>query len=175
MLPMIYMSLVDDEDVPAFEELYNTYNARVFAIALDILNNNELAEEAANDVFLAIAKCFKFVNNLEYHKRDYYIVIISRNQAIDKLRKEKATLDNIKYDDDVFLSNSFMADYDEAFLRDQIKALRKTDKEILYLRYSLGMGYKDIAQSLGIKQNTARKRVQYARDNLKRLLIMEDE
>ena len=51
MLP-IYMALIDDEkDKKAFEKLYNKYKNKVHAISLNILKNEQLAEESTSDTF----------------------------------------------------------------------------------------------------------------------------
>ena len=78
----VCMALIDDEkDKKAFEKLYNKYKNKVHAISLNILKNEQLAEESTSDTFLSLAKCFQKIKHLEYHKLDYYIVITSRNMA----------------------------------------------------------------------------------------------
>ena len=89
MLP-IYMALIDDEkDKKAFETLYNKYKNKVHAISLNILKNEQLAEESTSDTFLSLAKCFQKIKHLEYHKLDYYIVITGTWQRIYLKRKKK--------------------------------------------------------------------------------------
>ena len=39
MLPMTFMALVDEEDIPAFEELYYSYRNKMHGIALAVLND----------------------------------------------------------------------------------------------------------------------------------------
>lgn len=52
MLP-IYMALIDDEkDKKAFEKLYNKYKNKVHAISLNILKNEQLAEESTSHFFI---------------------------------------------------------------------------------------------------------------------------
>ena len=36
MLPMIYMSIVDDEDIPAFERIYEECKDKAYMTAFDI-------------------------------------------------------------------------------------------------------------------------------------------
>ena len=87
----VCMALIDDEkDKKAFEKLYNKYKNKVHAISLNILKNEQLAEESTSDTFLSLAKCFQKIKHLEYHKLDYYIVITSRTwQRIYLKRKKK--------------------------------------------------------------------------------------
>ena len=109
MLP-IYMALIDDEkDKKAFEKLYNKYKNKVHAISLNILKNEQLAEESTSDTFLSLAKCFQKIKHLEYHKLDYYIVITSRNMAKNISKKEKENLMTVSYDDDSYFVNENMS------------------------------------------------------------------
>ena len=65
----VCMALIDDEkDKKAFEKLYNKYKNKVHAISLNILKNEQLAEESTSDTFLSLAKCFQKIKHLEYHK-----------------------------------------------------------------------------------------------------------
>jgi RNA polymerase sigma-70 factor (ECF subfamily) len=164
----------NEEDRTAFEKLYNKYKNKVYAISYNILKNEQLAEDAASDTFLSLAKSFQKIKNYEHHKLDYYIVISSKNTAIDMLRKEKDNMSVTTYNDDLLLSNENMVKYDYVHLKECIKQLTYTDREILYLRFSCGMEYSEISRTLGIGTSAARKRLQYAKDKLKRLLELED-
>ena len=83
MLPMIYMSLIDDEeDKKAFEKLYNKYKNKAYLGAMDFLNNSSLAEECVSETFLSIAKNFQIVNNLKPNKQLKYIVILETQLRI---------------------------------------------------------------------------------------------
>ena len=71
----VCMALIDDEkDKKAFEKLYNKYKNKVHAISLNILKNEQLAEESTSDTFLSLAKCFQKIKhfnspfNLSYVK-----------------------------------------------------------------------------------------------------------
>ena len=39
MLPMIYMALVDESDLPDFEQLYIKYKQQLYRVAFSILHN----------------------------------------------------------------------------------------------------------------------------------------
>ena len=57
MLP-IYMALIDDEkDKKAFEKLYNKYKNKVHAISLNILKNEQLAEETFRISQIGLLHC----------------------------------------------------------------------------------------------------------------------
>lgn len=101
MIPMMYMTLIDDEnDKKAFEKPYKQYRNKAYLVAMDCLNNNSLAEECVSEAFLSIARDFQIVNNLKPNKQLKYIVISIRNTSKDLLKKEKHNLNTEEYDDD---------------------------------------------------------------------------
>lgn len=173
MLQMVYMALIDDEEYKkAFEKLYNDNKILAYSIAMKILGNNALAEEAVSDAFLSIAKNFQTVNSLDTHKKNKYIIITIRNASNMVLRKEKNDIDNLPLDETIVSDDDF-ANVDLQILKKCLHGLNQTDKEIIYLYYSLGMDHKQISDTLGISQAASRKRLQRAKQTLKRPL--EDE
>ena len=89
MLPMIYMALVDDEDLPAFESLYENNKDGAFKSANKILHNDALSEECVQEVFLAIAKNFKTISIRDAQEQVKYLYICIRNRAYNIIKKEK--------------------------------------------------------------------------------------
>lgn len=173
MLPMVNMALIDDEeDKKAFEKLYNEYRLLMYSVAMKILNNNSLAEDAVSDAFLSISKCFKKVNNLNAHKKHRYLIITIRNAANMILRKEKNSLDNISLDEDI-PSDEDIIKNDLETIKLCMRRLNRTDKEMIYCHYSLGMYHRQISEALGISEAASRKRLQKARQDLMKLLKEE--
>ena len=173
MLPMIYMALVDDDDLPQFEELYEKYRQKAYYAAFDILHNEALAEECVSEAFLAVARNFKKVNKLEPHKQLKYVVICSENSAKNKIKKEKVNIKTEEYDDEFFTDESY-DEYDMLFWKECIRKLNKTDMEILYLRCILQLDYKQISRSLNISNAAARARFCAAKNNLRKIIRKED-
>ena len=95
MLPMIYMALVDDEDLPAFESLYENNKDGAFKSANKILQNDALSEECVQEVFLAIAKNFKTISNRDAQEQVKYLYICIRNRAYNIIEKEKPAKNNM--------------------------------------------------------------------------------
>ena len=75
MIPLIYAALVDDDDLSDSEKLYNDNKILAYSVAMKILDNNALAEDAVSDAFLSIAKNFQTVNILNAHKKHKYLII----------------------------------------------------------------------------------------------------
>ena len=169
MLPII-LTLIDDEDKISFEKIYEKYRLRIYNISFGILQSSELAEDAASETFLYLAKSYNRIKELEPHRLDYYILLTARNTALDMIKKEKKHRDNIPFDDDTMLTNAELERYDTEYLKECIKKLDFKEREILYLRFNCGLDFKTISAALGITAAAARKRLQYAKADLRKLL-----
>lgn len=162
-----YMAMIDDKSLCSeFEQFY--YNNRSLAMntALGILNSYSLAEEAVSESFMKLAKCFQKVHTLRPHDLTSYFVITVKNTSLDMLRKEST--DELEYDDSI--SHSELPDADEELLKECISQLPERDRELLFLRYTLCLGSREIGTAFGITEETARKRLQYVRNKLRKLM-----
>ena len=63
MLPII-LTLIDDEDKISFEKIYEKYRLRIYNISFGILQSSELAEDAASETFLYLAKSYNRIKAL---------------------------------------------------------------------------------------------------------------
>ena len=174
MLALAMTLIDDDSDRERFADIFEKYKSRVYAIAFRFLGNEALAEEAAQDTFFFLAKSFELVKSLKREQLDCYITIAAKNTALSAFRKEKRHLDSTDIGEG-FLDDKSMSAYERAELRAALEALDYEDREVLYLHYAMGLDYKAVGKTLGIKASSARKRAQYARARFKRLLEGEDK
>ena len=55
-----YLALIDDAEGKAlFTEFYHRYEKKVYAVAIRILKNHSLAEEAVSETFFTVARHFE--------------------------------------------------------------------------------------------------------------------
>jgi RNA polymerase sigma-70 factor (ECF subfamily) len=74
-------------DLAAFEELVNRYEARIFRLTMNITQNREDAQDAAQDAFL---KAFQNLDRFQGDSRFYtWLVRIAVNEALMRLRKRR--------------------------------------------------------------------------------------
>ena len=171
MLTIILLDLVDEEELPDFEKLYNEQKMRAYKTALSILKNETLAEDCVSEAFLSVAKNFKTVNNLSPYEQQKYVVISVRSRALNILNKEKEQKADVPYDDEIYFGGEQYEEYDRTFWEDCLRKLKKTDKDILYLISVQGMDYKDAAAALGISYAAAKQRFWAAKNNLRKILL----
>lgn len=86
----VYLAMLEtDVDRDKFMKLYESYEKKLFAVALRILENNEKAEDAVQQAWLRIIQHWERVSCLEWDLAGGYAVTIVKNAAIDILRQEK--------------------------------------------------------------------------------------
>ena len=170
------MTLIeDDDDREEFERLYHKYNRIMYKVAMDILHNHELAEDALSTAFLNISKNFSDISSFPSAKIKNYCVIVIRNAATDILRKEKRFITDYEaeYTEIADVENiETISDYN--LLKKAISSLSDKDQEILYLRCVMNMSFREIGNILNIKEGTARQRMTEARNSLMKKIKGED-
>ena len=95
MLPMIYMSLVDDDDLPRFEEIYTKYRQMLYGVAYRILNNEHDAEEAVITTYERIAEKFKEIS--DYLKRSKQKYFFTKWNKVDLTKELNAKISQEVY------------------------------------------------------------------------------
>src|SRR5580658_1258225 len=80
-------------DVPAFEELVNRYERRIFRLAMNITQNREDAEDATQDAFM---KSFQHLPDFQGGSRFYtWLVRIAVNEALMRLRRRRPNVTSL--------------------------------------------------------------------------------
>lgn len=167
------MALIDNEPVMKdFEKLFTDTKLKAYKTAYNVLRNEALAEDAVSEAYFKIAKCFQKIHTLSSHKLQSYVVITVRNTALNMLKTE-SIVETVEYSDEIELSPQ-VDNIQTERLASLISKLSDTDKEIIYLRYSLELDYEEISAALGITAAAARQRMRYAKGNLKKILVKED-
>lgn len=168
-----YMAMIDDKALCSdFENFYTDNRIKGMRTAFAVLKNNALAEEALSESFMKLAKNYKKIHALPSHKLQAYFVITVRNTALNMLKKE-SSVETVEYNDE--LEHLPLPDTDTQNLKECIERLSDTDREILYLRCSLGLEYEQIAQALSISQDAARQRLRHARRKLRNIMEENNE
>ena len=96
---MIYLQMLEsDKDKQKFEQLYTIYKGLMFHVAMQLLSNEQDAEDAVHQAFLSILECFSGVSEVRSPKTRSFVVIITERKAIDIMRK-KSRAQTVPYDD----------------------------------------------------------------------------
>ncbi|TAK55500.1 MAG: sigma-70 family RNA polymerase sigma factor [Bacteroidetes bacterium] len=136
----------------AFVRLYNRYKHSIYLFSLKMLNDDEQAKDAVQNVFLKAYERRDQLRRAECFKS--WIFTIARNECYTFLRKEKEMFETTDdYEDCITLSSTLEYDTIEQheILNHALERLRARYREVIILKEYDGFSYKEIA---GIVQST---------------------
>lgn len=182
-------SLADDElvglyidgDNRAFDVLIDKYKDKLFSYVFHIVKDAELANDIFQETFI---KAITTINSGRYAangKFAAWVTRIAHNLIIDYYRQEKSenvqSCDCADYDllndrelcdetvEDWMVRNQIHSD-----VRRLVRALPKSQQDVLLLRYYKDMSFKEIADLTNVSINTALGRMRYAILNLRKMV-----
>jgi RNA polymerase sigma-70 factor (ECF subfamily) len=176
----------NEGDADAFEELVRRYERPLYNFILRSVRRRERADELLQDVFLKIVQRSQdFKGN---SKLSTWLYTIARNLCIDHSRKmvfrRHKSLDAPSQSGDdegpSLLERTAGADLGadrEAIAKDlklriaaAVEELPEEQREVFLMRQVQGMAFKEIADVIGVPENTVKSRMRYALERLQRAL-----
>jgi RNA polymerase sigma-70 factor (ECF subfamily) len=152
-------------DVPALDLLYRKFKEPVFILALSILRDYGLAEDAMQETFLKIRE-----NAVSYRGEaspKSWILAITRNLSVNMLRQRGHEEYSPEPLDDV--SEKIERDIEGTMEFNKIlDQLEEPDRSIVTYRVFLGFRHKEIAEVLGMSAPNVRMRFSNALKKLKK-------
>lgn len=171
-MQLIERLLVRDES--ALREVIDEYGGVVHGMARRVLAEPALAEEVAQDTFLALWRRPGAYDSARGSLQSFLLGIV-RNKAIDLVRKEES----LRRTRDALAREMPMTEetYDPgAELEDRqrvsaaLGTLSDVQREAIVLAYFGGRTYREVATELGIPEGTAKTRLRDGLIRLKRAL-----
>jgi len=163
----------------AWKVIVDAYAHRVFALLRSKCNNEDLAEEITQSTFCTIAA--KLPDYQETGKFEPWLFRIAMNRLRDEMRRRKrhavpmdnemigvltpGTVDETSDNDNELELNR---------LREAVRMLPSSDQDIIHMRHSAGMSYKQIAEALGEPLGTVLARQHRALKKLRSLMECAD-
>ncbi len=146
----IFQRLIKNDN-NALEELYTKYNKIVINIAFSILKNREIADEISQAVFVKLLQLPK--EKLPTKSELNWLYTVTKNQAIEYLRKQKDTLNIDDYEIEKE-NNELDGIIDIDTYNDLMKCLTISEREIVSLKVLSNFTFKEIGQILNIPIGT---------------------
>ena len=151
-----------------FDDLFR-YNYRPLCLyALHYLQDADLAEDVVQESYTALWE--KLQEGVHVLNRKSYLYMMVRNRCLDNLRKKGIPTESLKpydtygiIDDDDAQERS----QTEARMWTAIDSLPEKCREVFIMSKRDGMKYEEIAQELGISENTVRNQISKALKVLK--------
>jgi RNA polymerase sigma-70 factor, ECF subfamily len=169
-------------EVRAFEVLLTKHRKPIFNFILRFVGDKETAEDVLQETFMRV------IRGAETYKRQAkfttWVYTIARNLCVDMSRRRKhrkhASLDApIGSDDnagtllDVVPSADMSSERQtinkqlHAEMQRAIDALQEDQREVFVLREFMDMPFKEIAEVVGVSENTIKSRMRYALEKLR--------
>ncbi len=171
---LIFMTLIESEsDKIKFTTLYEDYSDLLFYIANEVLHNVHDAEDAVHDALISIAKHLAKIDDPHSPKARAFLVIATRNKAIDILRKRQKTVPMEITDEliDSTPDSTLTQSKDLVYI---IAQLPEAYRDVLILRFDIGFNVGEIADILSTSRSAVSKRIQRAKAALEKLLNAQE-
>lgn len=163
----------------ALGELYDRYSRLVFSVAYGVVQNRETAEEVTLDIFTrAWEKGSAY--DPQRGKVSTWLTRMTRNQAIDQLRREKVRPlhNSINWAD---VTHEPVAEknppettvhlsMEQQRVRAAVAGLPPQQQEVLALAYFNGLSHSEIAQRLDLPLGTVKGRIRAGMQKLRAFL-----
>lgn len=166
--------------VQAFSVLYDRLSPRLYGLALKIVQDQAIAEDILQDIFMTIWKKAAQFDHRRGHPMAWLMVLcrnrsIDRLRVIDKRRERTAPLDEqglqqIAAESD---PNPFeMATYRETqdVVRKALGELPEEQRSLIEFAYFKGYSQSEIALELGIPLGTVKTRIRLGMEKLRNIL-----
>jgi RNA polymerase sigma factor (sigma-70 family) len=153
-----------DGDEKAFGELVKRYQQFIIRMAYAYLGDNELARDAAQDIFVKAYEGLPYLENDLIFKS--WLYRIGRNHCLNLARRRK--IEN-SYQPASEISHATDIDL-KIILRKGIGRLDEVSREILVLRYYHDLKYEEISELLAIPLSSVKIRLFRAKKSLKEVL-----
>jgi RNA polymerase sigma-70 factor (ECF subfamily) len=161
-------------DQGALRAAMSRYGAPAFGIARKVCRDPRLAEEAAQEAFIAIWRRPAAYDPARGGLRSL-VVAIARNKAIDLVRREEGArrvVEPLTASLSRAEENSPWSDLDRrAEVEWALAALSPLQRDAISLAYFGGRTYREVAQELRIPEGTAKTRIRDGLARLRQLLV----
>ena len=166
------IALVGQGDAGAFSELYRKYQTRLTRFLANLVRQPQIVEEVLDDTLMVVwerAGDFKGESKLST-----WIFAIAYRKAMKALRRYDAPLEDHDAENrashDVSPEDAFGRTRLHRLLRGAMAELSPDHRGVVELTYFQDLSYREIAEIMDCPVDTVKKRMFYARRQLKRCL-----
>ena len=172
------LSLAKEGNVAAFEEILYAYEGYVYGLALSLTEYREDAEDATRDTFLKLWRALPEYRGTTASLYSY-VLRLCRNCALDVLRRRKKNPEHRPYADsgedaeidiDATADDNCVRRAETADVRAAVDALPPDMRRMIFLRHMANADYAEIAELLGIPEESVKSRLHRARQMLCEIL-----
>jgi RNA polymerase sigma-70 factor (ECF subfamily) len=157
-----------------FNDVYKSTFPVLFRVVLQILRDQESAEEVCHDAFIKLHQHSSMLPDVDQAR--YWVIRVGKNLAFNLAKRrgrERRAMERVFYEP---RQPSRRADQDTlegeaiAMVRDAVDKLPRSLRDVIVLKEYGGLPYSEIAKTLGISEGNVKVRVHRARERLTNLL-----
>lgn len=171
-----------DGEKAAFQELISKYHPYVFKFLVKITENEHLAEDLTQEVFIKIIRNIDKFDVYGKAKFSTYAVTIAKNSYIDYVRKEKSFL-LLGPVEDISSIEAVVPGFEGAVvdrlyvenIMEQMENLTDEQKIVIKLKYVEDLTLKEIGDMLDLEPKTVKSRIHNAITRLRKILAARSE
>lgn len=174
------MGLVAEGDEAAFGRLYDLLAPQVYGIALRVLRNPALAQEATQETFLTVWQQAPRFDRSQGSVTTW-VSVIAHRRSIDRVRSEQSRsdreerlgpVDNRQQGDPVveLVADNIDRTIDNERLRRALGELTEVQRQAVELAYFGGHTYRQVAAKLGVPEGTIKARIRTGMIKLREVL-----
>jgi len=172
----IYLAMLEaPEDKEKMAELYVIYREYLCNIAQSILHSKEDAEDVLHTAFVRVANNFTKIGEVSCHQTRNYLVLIVIGLAKNLLKKRgrhgEMPLDDLEGAEIALAVEDVQLEQIEyEALIQAMENLPQPHRHVLYLMYYEGQSVKEIGKALDLSESAVKKRLERARQALRKML-----
>ncbi|MEM7681783.1 MAG: sigma-70 family RNA polymerase sigma factor [Planctomycetota bacterium] len=176
-------------DALAWRAVVDAYTGRVYGLLLSRCRDRDLAEELTQDTFVKVVSVLIAPDGARYHEQgrfEPWLFRIAMNRLRDEMRRRArrgAVQGSTEFDAAAHHavaestpdpSAAVELSEDARRLRAAVAQLPDADRELLHLRHTAGLGFSEIAETLGQPLGTVLARGHRAIKKLRKLMETEN-
>lgn len=162
-----------NKDQQAFARLYDSYSGALYSIILQIVGDEELANDILQEVFVNIWRKIEMYDSGK-GRLFTWMLNIARNASIDMLRSRgyRNSRKNLSIQDDADIpgAGSELSDIDHIGLKKLLEKLKPEQRVLIDLSYFKGFTHEEIARQENIPLGTVKTRIRNALIQLREIL-----
>ncbi|AOV07066.1 RNA polymerase sigma factor [Sporosarcina ureilytica] len=162
------------------EELYLVLQEKSAIIFKYLIKNGANPRDAEDIIQEALYKFILYIDSVAPNKAYSWLFRVAINEYYDLYRKQQKEV-NVPFEGFEFVDDSFLPeDYVQQTemkkeIHNILNRLSPLHKQLLLLKYMLGLSYKEIAEMLDLNPGTLKTYLYRARQNFKKLYVEEKE
>lgn len=175
---LVLLTLTGDQT--AYDELFKRHEKQVRAAAYSVIHNSHIAEDAAQDAFLAA--WLKLDRLREPEKFGIWASRIAKNCAKNMALRFRNYLslddvDGLEYirSEDSDPEQLLMTEEEARLMRRGLRKLPERSQQVVYLHYYEDMSAEDIAKLIGVSVGTVKSQLHDGRKKMRKELCAMDE